>query len=82
MHSWKNMLDLLNEVGMRDTVGFQADQAHTYLYLLGINAPEHALLKPGRVRRRVHEDDRRPAAVDVRLPRCSERRLGARHRLA
>jgi hypothetical protein len=47
MHSWKNMLDLLNEVGMRDTVGFQADQAHTYLYLLGYNAPEHALLKPG-----------------------------------
>ncbi len=47
MHSWKNMLDLLNEVGVPDTVGFQADQAHTYLYLLGINAPEHALLKPG-----------------------------------
>src|SRR5207247_1323936 len=47
MHSWKTMLDLLNEVGMRDTVGFQADQAHTYLYLLGYNAPEHALLKPG-----------------------------------
>jgi len=47
MHSWRNMLDLLNEVGMPETVGFQADQAHTYLYLLGINAEEHALLKPG-----------------------------------
>jgi len=47
MHSWKNMLDLLNEVGMPETVGFQADQAHTYLYLLGYNAEEHALLKPG-----------------------------------
>jgi hypothetical protein len=47
MHSWKNMLDLLNEVGMKETVGFQADQAHTYLYLLGYNAEEHALLKPG-----------------------------------
>jgi sugar phosphate isomerase/epimerase len=47
MHSWKNMLDLLNEVGMPETVGFQADQAHTYLYLLGINAEQHALLKPG-----------------------------------
>jgi hypothetical protein len=47
MHSWKNMLDLLNEVGMPDTVGFQADQAHTYLYLLGYNAEEHALLKAG-----------------------------------
>ena len=32
---------------MPDTVGFQADQAHTYLYLLGYNAEEHALLKPG-----------------------------------
>ncbi len=41
------MLDLLNEVGMRETVGFQADQAHTYLYLLGYNAEQHALLKPG-----------------------------------
>jgi Xylose isomerase-like TIM barrel len=47
MHSWKNMLDLLNEVDMPDRVGFQADQAHTYLYLLGYNAEEHALLKPG-----------------------------------
>jgi sugar phosphate isomerase/epimerase len=47
MHSWKYMLDLLNEVGMPGTVGFQSDQAHTYLYLLGYNAPEHALLKPG-----------------------------------
>lgn len=47
MHSWRNMLDLLNEVGMPETVGFQADQAHTYLYLLGHNAEDHALLKPG-----------------------------------
>ena len=47
MHSWKDVLDLLEETGMPDTVGFQADMAHTYLYLLGYNAPEHALLKPG-----------------------------------
>src|SRR5688500_16873606 len=47
MHSWKDMLDLLHEVGMPGTVGFQADQPHTYLYLLGINAEEHALFKPG-----------------------------------
>jgi hypothetical protein len=47
MHSWKYMLQLLEEVGMPETVGFQADQAHTYLYLLGYNAEEHALLKPG-----------------------------------
>ncbi len=47
MHSWKYMLNLLEEVGMPETLGFQADQAHTYLYLLGYNAEEHALLKPG-----------------------------------
>ena len=45
MHSWKDMLDLLEEVGMPETLGFQADLAHTYLYLLGYNAPEHVLLK-------------------------------------
>ena len=44
MHSWKDMLDLLEEVGMPETLGFQADLAHTYLYLLGYNAPEHALV--------------------------------------
>lgn len=47
MHSWKDMLNLLEEVGMPKTVGFQADLAHTYLYLMGYNAPECALLKEG-----------------------------------
>ena len=47
MHSWKDMIDLLEAIGMKDTVGFQADLAHTYLYLLGVNAPEHALLQDG-----------------------------------
>lgn len=47
MHSWKDMLDLLEEVGMPESLGFQADMAHTYLYLLGYNAPEHALLQSG-----------------------------------
>jgi hypothetical protein len=47
MHSWRAMLDTLEAVGMPETVGFQADLAHTYLYLLGYNAPEHALLKEG-----------------------------------
>ena len=46
MHSWVEMLHLLEAVGMPDHLGFQADLAHTYLYLLGYNAPEHALLKP------------------------------------
>ncbi len=47
MHSWKDMLDVLEGVGMPETLGFQADLAHTYLYTLGYNAPEHALLKEG-----------------------------------
>lgn len=47
MHSWKAMLDTLEATGMPDVVGFQADLAHTYLYLLGHNAPEAALLQPG-----------------------------------
>ncbi len=47
MHSWRDMLNLLEEVGMPETLGFQADLAHTYLYLMGYNAPEHALLKDG-----------------------------------
>jgi hypothetical protein len=32
---------------MPETVGFQADLAHTYLYLLGYNSPADALLQPG-----------------------------------
>jgi sugar phosphate isomerase/epimerase len=47
MHSWKDMLDLLEEVDMPEALGFQADMAHTYLYLMGYNAPEHALLHEG-----------------------------------
>lgn len=47
MHSWKDMLDVLEGVGMPESLGFQADLAHTYLYLMGYNAPEHALLQPG-----------------------------------
>lgn len=47
MHSWKDMLNLLEAVGMPESLGFQCDLAHTYLYLLGYNAPEHALLKEG-----------------------------------
>lgn len=47
MHSWRDMVDLLEAVNMPQTVGFQADMAHTYLYLLGYNAEQHALLKPG-----------------------------------
>lgn len=44
MHSWKYMIQLLEEVGMPKVVGFQADMAHTLLYTLGYNAPEHRLV--------------------------------------
>lgn len=43
MHSWKYMLDVLQGVNSR-SFGFQADLAHTYLYMMGYNAPEYALL--------------------------------------
>jgi len=44
MHSWKNMVELLEMVGRPQTLGFQADMAHTLLYTMGYNAPEHRLL--------------------------------------
>ena len=44
MHSWKEMIKLLELVDRRDTLGFQADLAHTLLYLLGYNSPGDALL--------------------------------------
>lgn len=44
MHSWKNMLNLLQRVNRPKTLGFQADMAHTLLYTLGYNAPEDAIL--------------------------------------
>ena len=44
MHSWRRMVQLLEMVDRPDVLGFQADMAHTLLYLLGYNAPEDALL--------------------------------------
>lgn len=44
MHSWKRMVQLLEMVDRPNVVGFQADMAHTLLYLLGYNAPEDAVL--------------------------------------
>jgi sugar phosphate isomerase/epimerase len=46
MHSWKHMRDLLERVNRPATLGFQADMAHTLLYILGYNAPEDAILPP------------------------------------
>ncbi len=44
MHSWKYMQQLLEMTGEPETVGFQADMAHTLLYTMGYNAPEHRIL--------------------------------------
>jgi sugar phosphate isomerase/epimerase len=44
LHSWKRMVQLLEMVDQPQTLGFQADMAHTLLYLMGYNAPEDAIL--------------------------------------
>jgi len=44
MHGWRKMVDLLQRVNRPDVLGFQADMAHTLLYLLGYNAPEDRIL--------------------------------------
>jgi len=44
MHSWKRMLQLLELVDRPETLGFQADMAHTLLYTMGYNAPEDRIL--------------------------------------
>lgn len=44
MHSWKRMVQLLEMVDRPNTLGFQADMAHTLLYTMGYNAPEDAIL--------------------------------------
>jgi hypothetical protein len=43
MHSWKTMIETLEAVD-RPNIGFQADMAHTLLYLLGYNRPEDRIL--------------------------------------
>jgi sugar phosphate isomerase/epimerase len=47
MHSWRQMVKLLEMVDRKKTLGFQADMAHTLLYTLGYNAPEDAILPQG-----------------------------------
>ena len=81
MHSWRRMIELLEMVDRPQTLGFQADMAHTLLYLLGYNAPEDALLPQdfdwndrAAVRRGLCDAHRGAAALDDRLPRGPERR--------
>ncbi len=44
MHSWRQNVRLLEMVGRPQTLGFQADMAHTMLFTMGFNAPEDRLL--------------------------------------
>ncbi len=87
MHSWKSMLELLDMVGRPETLGFQADMAHTLLYLMGYNAPDAGLLPQGFDFKDEAAFDAAYkkmtdalTAVDDRLPRRSERRDGLRQR--
>ncbi|MCL1921190.1 MAG: sugar phosphate isomerase/epimerase [Kiritimatiellaeota bacterium] len=47
MHSWRTMLEVLEGVNRPDVLGFQADMAHSMLYLLGYNAPEDRIVPEG-----------------------------------
>ncbi len=47
MHSWKRMLQLLELTDRPGTLGFQADMAHTLLYMMGYNAPEDCIAPTG-----------------------------------
>ena len=44
MHGWRHMVRLLEMVGRPETLGFQADMAHTLLFVLGYNAPEDRIV--------------------------------------
>ena len=46
MHSWRENVKLLEMVGMPGVVGYQADMAHSMLFVLGANAEQDRLL-PG-----------------------------------
>lgn len=44
MHSWRENVRLLEMVGMPGVVGYQADMAHSMLFVLGANAEKDRLL--------------------------------------
>jgi sugar phosphate isomerase/epimerase len=47
MHSWRRNVELLEMVNRPETLGFQADMAHTMLFTMGYNAPEDRLMPDG-----------------------------------
>ncbi|HEU4938238.1 MAG TPA: TIM barrel protein [Vicinamibacterales bacterium] len=44
MHSVKRNVELLEQVNRPETLGFQADMAHTLLFTMGYNAPDDRIL--------------------------------------
>ncbi len=44
IHSWKEVINLLEQTDRPETLGYQADMAHTLLFMLGYNAPNDAIL--------------------------------------
>ena len=75
MHSWRRNVELLEMVGRPQTLGFQADMAHTMLFTMGYNAPEDRLLpenfdwtKPGLAEAyRKMADALRPWTIDFHV---------------
>jgi hypothetical protein len=47
MHSWRENVNLLEMVGMPGVVGYQADMAHSMLFVMGYNAEKDRLLPVG-----------------------------------
>lgn len=43
MHSWRHVVETLEAVN-RPNIGYQADMAHSFLFLLGYNSPEDRIL--------------------------------------
>ena len=87
MHSWRENVKLLEMVGMPGVVGYQADMAHSMLFVLGANAEKDRILPSGlRLERQggarcgLPQGRRRAAAVDARFPRRPERRHDLRLR--
>ena len=75
MHSWRHNVELLEMVDRPQTLGFQADMAHTMLFTMGWNAPEDRLLpenfdfsKPGLAEAyRKMADALRPWTIDFHV---------------
>ncbi|MEM1400691.1 MAG: TIM barrel protein, partial [Pseudomonadota bacterium] len=68
MHSWKHMVELFEAVDRPNTLGFQADLAHTMLYALGYNAPEHQLISSDQLTDQGALDDALKTITDALRP--------------